>query len=339
MKFDIVSLFPAYFSGPFDESIIRRARERGLVDIELVDIRAFAEGRHLVVDDRPYGGGPGMVMKAEPVAAAIRSCRRKGGRVIYLSPQGRPFTARRARELSQEDHLILLCGHYEGVDQRLVESEVDEEISIGDYVLTNGCLPAIVLVDAIVRFLPGVLGDARSAAEDSFESGLLDAPHYTRPEEWEGARVPEVLLGGSHKEIGRWRRQRASEKTEEVRPDLYWSHLCEWGTWSERQPLVVSDLDRSRRFYRDAFGFKRGEMRGPSVEVGPLVLIEGVAARGALFRHTLESAEAFEWQKRRLEESGVPFCGVSESSEKKVLQLTDPDGYIWWVSWTKGVVR
>lgn len=220
MRFDILSLFPGYFTGPFDESMIKRARESGIIDICLVDIRDFADNRHQRVDDRPYGGGPGMVMMPVPVAAAIRQAKTSESRVIYLSPQGTPLTAAKSRQLAKEKHLILLCGHYEGIDQRVIDSDVDEEISIGDYVLTNGCLAAIVLLDSVIRFIPGVLGHAKAAEEDSFENGLLDCPHYTRPEIFENQAVPSVLLSGNHKEIDKWRHEQAVKKTKEVRPEF-----------------------------------------------------------------------------------------------------------------------
>lgn len=220
MRFDILSLFPEYFRGPFDESIIKRAKEKGIVEINLVDIRDFADNKWRRVDDRPYGGGPGMVLMPEPVTKALRSVKAPGSKVIYLSPQGTPLTAAKCRELAANEHLILLCGHYEGIDERALQSEVDEEISIGDYVLTNGCLPAIVVVDAVIRFLPGVLGHESAANEDTFEQGRFDCPHYTRPEEFEGNRVPQVLLSGNHQEIGKWRQAKALEKMRRVRPDL-----------------------------------------------------------------------------------------------------------------------
>lgn len=221
MLIDILSLFPGYFKGPFDESMIKRAREKGLVEIRLTDIRDFADNQYRRVDDRPYGGGPGMVMMAQPITAAIRKVKTSQSRVIYLSPQGKLLTAPKCRQLAQETHLILLCGHYEGIDQRVLDEEVDEEISIGDYVLTNGCLPAIVLVDSVLRFIPDFLGHELAADEDSFEKGLLDCPHYTRPEVFEGQTVPAVLLSGNHRAIADWRREQALKKTREVRPDLY----------------------------------------------------------------------------------------------------------------------
>ena len=221
MDIEILSLFPEYFSGPLDESILKRAREKGLLNIHHIQIRDFAHDKHRKVDDRPYGGGPGMVMKPEPVAEAIRSVKKEDSHVVYLSPQGTLLTAAKCRSLAQKPHLILLCGHYEGIDERVIEMEVDEEISIGDYVLTNGGLAAIVLIDAVARFIPGVLGHPESAGADSFENGRLDCPHYTRPECFEGRKVPEVLQNGNHREIERWREERALEKTRLLRPDIY----------------------------------------------------------------------------------------------------------------------
>jgi len=220
VQIDILSLFPGYFQGPFDESIIKQARKKGILTINLTDIREFADNRYRKVDDRPYGGGPGMVMMPQPTVAAIRHVKTPHSRVIYLSPQGTPLNAAKCRQLAQESHLVLLCGHYEGIDQRVLDSEVHEEISIGDYVLTNGCLAAIVVVDSVVRFIPGVLGHPFAAEEDSFERGLLDYPHYTRPEQFEGHDVPPVLLSGHHQEIAQWRHEQALKKTGHVRPDL-----------------------------------------------------------------------------------------------------------------------
>jgi tRNA (guanine37-N1)-methyltransferase len=217
---DILSLFPGYFKGPFDESILKRAQEKGLLTIRLTDIRDFADNRFHRVDDRPYGGGPGMVMMPQPVTMAIQHVKTPEAKVIYLSPQGRTLNAVKCRQLALEKHLILLCGHYEGIDQRVLDEEVDEEISIGDYVLTNGCLAAIVLLDAFSRFIPDVLGHPSAAAEDSFEGGLLDCPHYTRPEVFQGCSVPNVLLSGNHQEIAKWRHEQALKKTQEIRPDL-----------------------------------------------------------------------------------------------------------------------
>ena len=216
----ILSLFPDYFLSPFNESIIKRAQQKGILTINLIDIRDFAEGKHCQVDDRTYGGGPGMVLMPDPVVKAIKSVRTPKSKVIYLSPQGPLLKASKCRELSQSTDLILLCGHYEGIDERVMKY-VDEEISIGDYVLTNGCLSAIVLVDAVVRFVPNVIGHEDATKEDSFENGLFDCPHYTRPQVFEDESVPEVLLNGNHKKIASWRTEKALEKTKRVRLDLY----------------------------------------------------------------------------------------------------------------------
>lgn len=208
------------FRGPFQESILGKAQKEGVIEINLHNIRDFSSLPHRRVDDRPYGGGPGMVLMPEPTVKAIRAVKEECSKVIYLSPQGAPLNAAKCRELAQQPHLVILCGHYEGVDERVIDLEVDEEISIGDYVLTNGCLPAMVLVDAVSRFIPGVLGHELAAAEDSFEQGRLDCPHYTRPEVFEGVAVPKVLLSGNHKKIEEWRARVAEEKTSRVRPDL-----------------------------------------------------------------------------------------------------------------------
>lgn len=224
MLIDILSLFPNYFTGPFDESIIGQARKKGLLTINLIDIRSFADNRYRKVDDRPYGGGPGMVMMCQPILSALRSVRKKNSRVIYMSPQGQPLTAAKCRELAQHEHMILLCGHYEGIDERILD-EIDEEISIGDYVLTSGCGGAAILVEATARFVPGVLGHPDSASKDSFERGLLGYPQYTRPEIYEGKVVPPVLLSGDHEKIAQWRRNKALEKTKRVRPKLIFN--CE----------------------------------------------------------------------------------------------------------------
>lgn len=227
MEIEILSLFPEYFRGPFDVSMLKRAKEAGHLEIRHTDIREFAENKHARVDDRPFGGGPGMVLCPGPVARAIRSVKKPGSRVIYLSPQGSVLTAAKCEQLAQYEHLILLCGHYEGIDERVLAKEVDEEISIGDYVLTSGCPAAIVLVDAVARFIPGVIGHPDAVREDSFQEGIFDSPHYTRPENFEGMEVPPVLLQGNHAEIRKWRRAEALKKTGRVRPDLLRGEHCE----------------------------------------------------------------------------------------------------------------
>lgn len=220
MRIDILSLFPQIAAAALGESIMKRAQARGLVEIHSHNLRAWATDKHHTTDDTPYGGSQGMVMKCEPVFAAVEALRRPNSRVILMSPAGRRFDQTRAAEYARQPHLILLCGHYEGVDQRIIDHLVDQELSIGDYVLTNGAIAAVVVVDALVRLIPGVLGDENSAPDDSFSSGLLEFPQYTRPVEFRGWRVPDVLLSGHHAEIARWRRERALEKTRRVRPDL-----------------------------------------------------------------------------------------------------------------------
>ncbi|MDB6150808.1 MAG: tRNA ((37)-N(1))-methyltransferase [Chthoniobacter sp.] len=220
VRIDIVSLFPQIPAAILGESIIKRAQQRGLVEIQTHNLRDWATDKHRTTDDTPYGGSQGMVLKCEPIFAAIEALRRDDSHVALMSPAGVPFQQTRAAALATAPHLILLCGHYEGVDQRVIEQLVDEEISIGDYVLTNGALAACVIVDAVVRLIPGVLGDEKSAPDDSFSSGLLEFPQYTRPVEFRGSRVPDVLLSGHHAEIAKWRRERALEKTRRVRPDL-----------------------------------------------------------------------------------------------------------------------
>jgi tRNA (guanine37-N1)-methyltransferase len=222
MKFDILTLFPNMFSSPLKESILGKAIERGLIEIQIINIREFTLDKHQVVDDTPYGGGQGMVMKVEPIARAIDSVKSQNpfARTIYLTPQGEPFNQELARRFSSQSHLILLCGRYEGVDERVREIFIDEEVSIGDYVLTGGELAAMVLIDAISRFIPGVLGSNRSAEEDSFFNSLLEYPQYTRPFNFRGYCVPEVLLSGNHSAISSWRRKEALRRTSLRRPDL-----------------------------------------------------------------------------------------------------------------------
>jgi len=244
---DILTLFPEMFEGPLSASIVGRARQAGLVEVRVRDIREHTHDRHRTADDTPYGGGGGMVMKVEPVVEAIEAAKAEGPqpedegdrRVIYLTPQGRPYTQAEALRLSKLRHLILVCGHYEGVDERVRQLAVDEEISIGDYVLTGGELPAMVIVDSVVRLLPGAVGNPESVRRESFWDGLLDFPHYTRPETFRGLKVPEILLSGHHLQIERWRRRKALERTLERRPDLL-----------ERADLSPEDremLDRIRR--------------------------------------------------------------------------------------------
>ncbi|MCX6971406.1 MAG: tRNA (guanosine(37)-N1)-methyltransferase TrmD [Verrucomicrobia bacterium] len=220
MKIQILTIFPEVCRAVLREGILKRAQEKRLVELEAADLRDWTTDRHRSTDDAPYGGGPGMVMTIEPIDKALASLRSPEARVIFLSPQGRRFSHKIAEELARESHLIFLCGHYEGVDERVSDHLVDDEISIGDYVLTSGVLPALVITDAVVRLIPGVLGDIQSAQQDSFVSGQLDHPHYTRPENYRGWEVPGVLLSGNHAAIGKWRSEQAAEATRRKRPDL-----------------------------------------------------------------------------------------------------------------------
>lgn len=222
MKITILTIFPEMFESVLNSSILGRAREQGLVEVECVDIRPFSDRKHKNTDDYPFGGGAGMVMLAQPIMDAMKHVTGENfsGRRIYMGPRGTTLTTAKARELAKEEHLVLLCGHYEGVDQRALDSCIDEEISIGDYILTGGELAAMVLTDAVSRFIPGVLGSGESAEEESFSDGLLEYPQYTRPRELNGMEVPEVLLSGDHAKIKAWRRQESLRATKKFRPDL-----------------------------------------------------------------------------------------------------------------------
>jgi tRNA (guanine37-N1)-methyltransferase len=224
MKIDILTLFPEICRAPLSESMMKRAQENGALDLRVHNLRDWTTDKHHVVDDAPFGGGQGMVMKPEPIFAAVEDLKSKienrKSKILLMSPAGQKFDQRIAAEFSNESHLIIICGHYEGVDHRVIEHLVDEEISIGDYVLTNGAIAAVVLVDAVVRLLPGVLGDEQSAADDSFSGGLLEGPQYTRPSDFRGWKVPDVLLSGNHGEIAKWRKEQAVKRTKRHRPDL-----------------------------------------------------------------------------------------------------------------------
>ena len=219
LRIDVLTLFPRMFESPFAESIVARARQAGLLELEVHDIRSHTTDRHHVADDTPYGGGAGMVLKPEPLSRAIRAARGEGGHVVLLSAQGRLFDQAAARRLAAVGHLVLVCGHYEGVDERVIESDVNEELSIGDYVLTGGELAAMVVIDAVTRLVPNVI-DAESLAHESHTDGLLEGPQYTRPPEFEGRRVPAVLVSGDHGAIAKWRRSESIRRTAERRPDL-----------------------------------------------------------------------------------------------------------------------
>jgi len=228
MRIDVLTLFPEMFAGVFGSSILGKARDKGLVSLNTLNFRDFANNKHHTVDDTPYGGGGGMVLKAEPIFGAVehlieQEAGKSGGRpprIILMCPQGKPFSQRIARELAEEPHLIMICGHYEGYDERIREHLVTDELSVGDYVLTGGELPAMIVTDAVVRLLPGVLGNESSAVTDSFSDGLLEYPHYTRPAEFRGWKVPDELLSGHHAEIDKWRRRQSLERTLTRRPEL-----------------------------------------------------------------------------------------------------------------------
>jgi tRNA (guanine37-N1)-methyltransferase len=235
VKIDILTLFPGICRAPLGESIMKRAQENGIVDLQIHNLRDWTTDKHHIVDDAPFGGGQGMVMKPEPIFAAIEDLtgsnqkapevqrsrtEDRESKIVLMSPAGRRLDQKMARELSRESHLIIVCGHYEGVDHRVIEHLADLEISIGDYVLTNGAIAAVVLVDAVVRLLPGALGHEQSAVDESFNQGLLEAPQYTRPAEFRGWKVPQVLLSGNHAEISKWRSEQARKRTGENRPDL-----------------------------------------------------------------------------------------------------------------------
>ncbi len=220
IEFDILTLFPGLCEGAFSESILGKARENRLIQVRCLDIRQWATGKHRVTDEPPYGGGPGMVMKAEPIFAAVEAIRRPDSHVILMSAAGQRFTQQKAHELTQKPHLIFVCGQYEGIDQRVADHLADEELSIGDYILTNGAIAAAVIVDAVARLIPGVLGEADSAKDESFSHNLLEYPHYTRPADFRGWKVPEILLSGNHAAIEAWRKAEALKRTVERRPDL-----------------------------------------------------------------------------------------------------------------------
>jgi tRNA (guanine37-N1)-methyltransferase len=220
MKIDVLTLFPGMFTGPLDESIVQRARVSGRLSLGIHNLRDYTHDRHRTVDDRPFGGGPGMLLKPEPIFEAVEALSGPETHVVLMSPAGRRFSQAIAGQLAAKTHLLLICGSYEGVDERVRQALVHDDLSIGDYVLTNGALPAMVIVDVVSRLIPGVLGDDESALEESFSQGLLEYPHYTRPAEFRGMQVPEVLLSGHHAEIEKWRAEQSRERTRRWRPDL-----------------------------------------------------------------------------------------------------------------------
>jgi tRNA (guanine37-N1)-methyltransferase len=265
LRVDVLTIFPEMLRSPLEHSILKRARESGRLDVRLIDIREFATDRHRTVDDMPYGGGAGMVMKPEPLFRAVEQIAglpgdAGPGRIVLMTPQGEPFSQERARELAQEDHLVLLCGRYEGVDERVREHLVTDELSIGDYVLTGGELPALVVLDAVARLIPGVLGDEESPRDDSFSNGLLEYPHYTRPADFRGWTVPDVLLSGHHEEVARWRRRQSLLRTMQRRPDLFRRHPL------TEEELTLLGLERPRRRRRPQHGGAESRRDGEGSE-------------------------------------------------------------------------
>jgi tRNA (guanine37-N1)-methyltransferase len=240
LRFDIITIFPGMFESPFNESILKRAHEKGLLEFRTHDLRDYSLNKHKKVDDYPFGGGVGLVMNVEPIARAIEAVKKKvpKARTLLMSPSGKPFNQAKARELSAESNLILVCGRYEGVDERVRLHCVDEEISIGDYVLSGGEIPAMAVVDAVSRLVPGVLGDENSVIEESFSDSLLEYPQYTRPRDFNGYKVPEVLVSGNHKEIRNWQRRESLRKTAEVRPDLLNKH-----TLTDQDKVALKELN------------------------------------------------------------------------------------------------
>jgi len=224
MKIDILTLFPEICRAPLSESMMKRAQQNQIIDLQIHNLREWTTDKHHIVDDAPFGGGQGMVMKPEPIFAAVEELKTRTAegdtRIILMSPAGKRLDQKLAADLSHVSHLIIICGHYEGVDYRVIEHLIDLEISVGDYVLTNGAIAAVVLVDAVARLIPGVLGDEQSAADDSFSAGLLETPQYTRPAEFRGWKIPDVLLSGNHAEIAKWRKEQAVKRTQRNRPDL-----------------------------------------------------------------------------------------------------------------------
>lgn len=328
MKIDIISLFPEYFKSPFEQSILKRAVQKKLITINCIDLRNFGLGIHKQVDDRTYGGGVGMVLKPEPIFNAINCVKERDSYCIYLSPQGNLLTANKSRKLASYSHLVFLCGHYEGVDERVIDECIDEEISIGDYVLTNGLAAALVVIDALVRFIPGVIENTLASEQDSFENNLLDFSHYTRPKVFRGREVPQVLLDGNHKSIDKWRMSSRLNNTFNKRSDLYFRYLldnsenldkdCNFPKQNARIDikyfLMVKNIQEALRFYASVFfGFcevisKEMLLAQMSLFEGQLkllfkVLEEKEVFKTNLFSITLEEEDVFftichQWKKK-----------------------------------------
>lgn len=322
LEIELLSLFPSYLDSPLRESILKRAIQKGLLSVTSFDVRSYSQDPHKKVDDRPFGGGPGMILKPDVLSLAISDKKRPHSKVIYLSPQGKPFNAHFAKALAQEKHLLLIAGHYEGIDQRVLDEAVDLELSVGDFVLTNGCLAALVLIDSIARFIPGVLGHEESAEQDSFEEGLLDCPHYTKPISFHGVDVPSVLRSGDHSQIALWRKAQQIQKTYLIRPDLFSqtdSLLSHTG-----MTLFSSDIAALKKWYKSLTKIEEiSSLFGFSCSLGSFCLnfVPGEVCSQGLFSFLIPEGLFSRFRKR---------C----QQEPKILQLDakgnligqDPDG-------------
>lgn len=338
LTIDLISLFPSYFESPLNETILKQAQKKGFLSITAHDLRSYSKDKHKKADDRPFGGGPGMVMQPEPIWDALKAIGGEDGYVVYLSPQGEQLTPVLAKELAEQKHLVLLSGHYEGMDER-VKPKIHREVSIGDYVLTNGCLASLVLLDAVIRFIPGVLGDFRSVEEDSFENGLLDYPHFTRPTHFKGEKVPPVLRGGNHEAIALWRQKEAFKRTFERRPDLF-LQFFEKEEGKKREDcgkiglfFFASDLKKVARFYTKIMGFSLIDSDESSIA------LKKEEIEVSFFRsEPFSSREMLQQLNVKQEEFKRILSNLKKQSGKSLLYegeqacgLVDPAGNLWMV--------
>lgn len=327
---DLLSLFPNYFQSPLQQSLLKRALAKGLLAVQTHDIRDFATNAYKQVDDTSYGGGPGMVLMPEPIKKAINSVKTPNSYVIYLSPQGNVLTSQKCKELAAKKHLILLCGHYEGIDERIIQTQIDEEISIGDYVVSSGCPAALVLLDAIARFIPGVVGKQDSTALDSFENKLFDYPHYTKPAQFEGQDVPQVLLEGDHQKINEFRRAKAVEKTKQIRPDLYWK-------WQFEQAhlhtitLFVADLAQSYQYFKKLFPIKKENdaLILLNEKISILIQQSDTPSQAVAIRLSLSIIQIQKMIKQLQQQNHHFFLQLDEKDQIRGCTFEDIHGIIW----------
>lgn len=340
LKVDLLSLFPKYFNSPFEQSLLKRAIAHQILDINLVDIRDFADPPHYQVDDTSYGGGPGMVLMPEPVNKAIESVKQEDSYVVYLSPQGKKLSPSVCKRLASKPHLIVLCGHYEGIDQRIIENQVDEEISIGDYIISSGCPAALVLIDATARFVPGFVGKAESTEQDSFEATIFDHPHYTKPQEFQGDKVPKVLLDGNHEAIESYRKKRAVEKTREQRDDLFGKWLFDHHNQAQaKASFFVEDLKKANQFYKKIFTTRPVE-DGMILEIEEDRFLVQESAQPTTNLSLQVKADESTIQKitTRLRSSGIKsFLHQDADSTIKGCTFEDIHGIMWHLAIKKGV--